>query len=77
MNKFNFFLLLALLPFVAQAKLNVVATTQDFGAIAQEIGGDKPSCGRAHGRQLHHARAEGVERNVAGTAKCDQRNRAF
>lgn len=41
MNKFNFFLLLALVPFIAQAKLNVVATTPDFGAIAQEIGGDK------------------------------------
>lgn len=26
---------------VAQAKLNVVATTSDFGAIAKEIGGDK------------------------------------
>src|SRR6266516_2522403 len=27
--------------FAATAKLNVVATTADFGAIAQEIGGDK------------------------------------
>lgn len=30
-----------LLPFSAFAKLNVVATTPDFGAIAHEIGGDK------------------------------------
>src|SRR4029434_846119 len=29
------------LALVAQAKLNVVATMPDFGAIAQEIGGDK------------------------------------
>src|SRR5579859_4667538 len=29
------------LPWLAQAKLNVVATTGDFGSIAQEIGGDK------------------------------------
>jgi len=36
-------LLCALLAFatVAHAKLNVVATTPDFGAIAREIGGDK------------------------------------
>lgn len=32
---------LAGLPGLAQAKLNVVATTGDFGSIAQEIGGDK------------------------------------
>src|SRR5437762_1695012 len=32
---------LALVAATAQAKLNVVATTPDFGAIAQEIGGDK------------------------------------
>lgn len=32
--------LLAITP-IAQAKLNVVATLPDFGAIAQEIGGDK------------------------------------
>ena len=31
----------ALLTATAQAKLNVVATLPDFGAIAQEIGGDK------------------------------------
>src|SRR6266853_5789111 len=30
-----------LLPLVAQAKLNVVATTPDLGAIAREVGGDK------------------------------------
>src|SRR5438874_2403340 len=30
-----------LLPLAAQAKLNVVATTADFGAIALEIGGDR------------------------------------
>ncbi|HWD19051.1 MAG TPA: metal ABC transporter substrate-binding protein [Verrucomicrobiae bacterium] len=34
-------LLGALLVSSAEAKLNVVATTWDFGAIAQEIGGDK------------------------------------
>ena len=33
--------LLLLLPFVGQAKLNVVATTPDLAAIAREIGGDK------------------------------------
>ena len=33
--------LLALLPIMAQAKLNVVATITDFGAIAEEVGGDK------------------------------------
>src|SRR5206468_8335682 len=32
---------LALLPLVASAKLNVVATLPDFGALAREIGGDK------------------------------------
>ena len=31
---------LLLLAFTAQAKLNVVATTPDFGALAKEIGGD-------------------------------------
>jgi zinc/manganese transport system substrate-binding protein len=41
MNKFKFFLLLTLSPWIAQAKLNVVATTPDFSAVAQEIGGDK------------------------------------
>ena len=30
-----------LLAMSAQAKLNVVATLPDFGAIAQEIGGDR------------------------------------
>src|SRR3954454_14323883 len=33
--------LLLLLPLVANAKLNVVATLPDFGALAREIGGDK------------------------------------
>jgi len=33
--------LLMLLPLVAQAKLNVVATTPDLAAVAQEIGGDR------------------------------------
>src|SRR5256885_5176 len=33
--------LLLLLPFVAHAKLNVVATLPDFGSIAHDIGGDK------------------------------------
>jgi zinc/manganese transport system substrate-binding protein len=40
MKKFFLFLMFAL-PVMAQAKLNVVATLPDFGAIAQEIGGDK------------------------------------
>ncbi|HEY6166526.1 MAG TPA: metal ABC transporter substrate-binding protein [Verrucomicrobiae bacterium] len=41
--KYLSFLLGALLTFVstAHAKLNVVATTPDFGVIAKEIGGDK------------------------------------
>src|SRR6266700_670839 len=34
-------IILLLASATAQAKLNVVATTADFGAIAQEIGGDK------------------------------------
>jgi zinc/manganese transport system substrate-binding protein len=33
--------LLVLLPVVAQAKLNVVATTPDLAAVAREIGGDR------------------------------------
>src|SRR6478672_3036279 len=33
--------LLLLLPLVAQAKLNVVATLPDLGSLAREIGGDK------------------------------------
>lgn len=33
--------LLLLLPLTMQAKLNVVATLPDFGALAREIGGDK------------------------------------
>src|SRR5437868_10799534 len=33
--------LLLLLPIVAEAKLNVVATLPDFGSLAREIGGDK------------------------------------
>ena len=41
MKKFFFPLLIALLPTTGHAKLNVVATIPDFGAIAQEIGGDK------------------------------------
>jgi ABC-type Zn uptake system ZnuABC Zn-binding protein ZnuA len=32
---------LLLCPFVAQAKLNVVASLPDFGSLAREIGGDK------------------------------------
>jgi len=35
------FTVATLLPLSMHAKLNVVATTPDFGAIAQEIGGDK------------------------------------
>src|ERR1700719_1415049 len=34
-------LLLGLLPLVAQAKLKVVATTPDFGSVAEAVGGDK------------------------------------
>ena len=34
-------LIVALAASVAQAKLNIVATTADLGAIAKEIGGDK------------------------------------
>jgi zinc/manganese transport system substrate-binding protein len=41
MKRFFAMLSLLALAFVAQAKLNVVATLPDFGAIAQEIGGDK------------------------------------
>src|SRR4051794_33085075 len=33
--------LILLLPFAAQAKLNVVATLPDFGSLAREVGGDK------------------------------------
>lgn len=32
---------LSLLPFAAQAKLNVVSTLPDFGSLAREVGGDK------------------------------------
>src|SRR5437899_947057 len=41
MKTLFFPLLIALLPTTGYAKLNVVATLPDFGAIAQEIGGDK------------------------------------
>src|SRR5690242_6893675 len=41
MKKLLSFFTLVLLAISAQAKLNIVATTTDFGAIAQEIGGDK------------------------------------
>jgi zinc/manganese transport system substrate-binding protein len=34
-------LLITLLPFLAQAKLKVIATTADFGSIAEAVGGDK------------------------------------
>ena len=40
-SKFLFLLLGVILTLNAQANLNVVATTPDFGAIAQAIGGDK------------------------------------
>ncbi len=40
MKKSFFILIFIALAFSSQAKLNVVATTPDFGAIAQEIGGD-------------------------------------
>ena len=41
MNRIKLLLLLVLLPGIASAKLNVVASTPDFGSIAQEIGGDR------------------------------------
>ena len=41
MKKILNLLAVTLLAFSAQAKMNVVATTPDLGAIAQEIGGDK------------------------------------
>ena len=41
MNRIKLILLLVLLPGIASAKLNVVASTPDFGSIAQEIGGDR------------------------------------
>jgi zinc/manganese transport system substrate-binding protein len=41
MEKLSFAAYLVLAPCLAQAKLNVVATTPDFGSIAKEIGGDK------------------------------------
>ena len=34
-------LLITLLPILAQAKLKVIATTADFGSIAEAVGGDK------------------------------------
>lgn len=41
MKKFLLMLNVGLLALTAQAKLNVVATTADLGAIAREIGGDQ------------------------------------
>lgn len=41
MKKLSSVAFLILAPCLAQAKLNVVATTPDFGSIAKEIGGDK------------------------------------
>src|SRR3954462_10572113 len=41
MKAIKLLFLAAFLPLAAHAKLNVVATTSDFGAIAQEIGGDQ------------------------------------
>jgi len=41
MNLFPTFTLLSCLALTAHAKLNVIATTPDFGSIAQEIGGDR------------------------------------
>ncbi|MBI3415803.1 MAG: zinc ABC transporter substrate-binding protein [Verrucomicrobia bacterium] len=40
-KKLNLAVFLVLVAATAQAKLNVVATLPDFGAIAEEIGGDK------------------------------------
>jgi zinc/manganese transport system substrate-binding protein len=39
--KLSFAMLIVLLPWMAQAKLKVVATTPDLGSIAEAIGGDK------------------------------------
>ena len=41
MTKFTLLALVAALPWAAHAKLNVVATTPDFGALAKEIGGNQ------------------------------------
>jgi zinc/manganese transport system substrate-binding protein len=41
MFKLSFVLLAALLPFMAEAKMKVIATTPDLGSIAEAIGGDK------------------------------------
>src|SRR5437899_2998857 len=41
LNKLSLLACAALLPSLAHAKLNVVATIPDYGAIAQEVGGDK------------------------------------
>ncbi len=41
MKLFKLIILFAFVPFAGFAKLNVVATTTDFGSIAQEIGGEK------------------------------------
>ena len=41
LNKLSLLACVALLPSFAHAKLNVVATIPDYGAIAQEVGGDK------------------------------------
>ncbi|MDB6109633.1 MAG: Periplasmic solute binding protein [Pedosphaera sp.] len=40
-KQLSFVMLLGLLPFVAQAKLKVVATTPDFASVAEAVGGDK------------------------------------
>ena len=41
MKRYYLMLICLLLPFVAQAKLNVVVTTPDLGSVASEIGGDR------------------------------------
>src|SRR4051794_33997031 len=40
LSQISITMVLGLLPFVAQAKLKVVATTADFGSVAEAVGGD-------------------------------------
>ena len=42
-RSFVFVLLMLLVPALASAQLKVVATTEDLGSLASEIGGDKVS----------------------------------
>ena len=42
-RSFTFLFLMLLAPAIASAQLKVVATTEDLGSLASEIGGDKVS----------------------------------